>query len=316
MATAAFEIDVLLPGDLSPGDLAALQKCEGKMIFFATLRRRAALADVALASYYVNGAPPDTLSLMAAYRRRFPAIIQRVLPGKMTAAALGVAPLPPGAFIQNTGPFDLCNGDAVCVLPPILDLEDRLRLGSAGLELLFPLTVPQPQARELVARVVARAVEALGGNGQPRQPRGADVMYYNGRRYNVAPDLQHRDGANGVARTLVLNMIFAMNEGSLLLLALIPNLLTLGTQDGFVNAIIQMGSATREVGQLIHQQPPPRPQDGARRFCVYEALMAWIGTAARLGDVLGGRPLVRVCTFDGPSAVARGEKAPVIQTLL
>ncbi|BAH02469.1 capsid triplex subunit 2 [Equid alphaherpesvirus 9] len=314
MASTAFEIDILLPSDLSPADLSALQKCEGKLVFLTALRRRVMLSSVTLSSYYVNGAPPDTLSLMAAFRRRFPAIIQRVLPNKMIAAALGVAPLPPGAFIQNTGPFDLCNGDSVCALPPILDVEDKLRLGSVGEEILFPLTVPLAQARELIARLVARAVQALTPNAQAQ--RGAEVMFYNGRKYNVTPDLRHRDAVNGVARSLVLNMIFAMNEGSLVLLSLIPNLLTLGTQDGFVNAIIQMGSATREVGQLVHQQPVPQPQDGARRFCVYEALMSWIGVASRLGDVIGGKPLVRICTFEGPATISRGEKAPVIQTLL
>lgn len=139
----AFEVEIVLPGDLSHGDLAALQKCEGKVVFFTTLRRRVPLADVALASFSVNGVAPDTLGLMAAYRCRFPAVVLRVAPGRMMAAPLGVGPMPRGAFLQNTGPFDLCNGDAVCLLPPLLGPGDRLALASAGAELLFPMTVPR-----------------------------------------------------------------------------------------------------------------------------------------------------------------------------
>ncbi|QBM10882.1 Triplex capsid protein VP23 [Caprine alphaherpesvirus 1] len=311
----AFEVEIVLPGDLSHGDLAALQKCEGKVVFFATLRRRAALADVALASFSVNGAAPDTLALMAAYRCRFPAVVLRVAPGRMIAAPLGVGPMPRGAFLQNTGPFDLCNGDAVCLLPPLLGPGDRLALPSAGVELLFPLTVPLAQARELVARVVARAVEALGDREAAARPRDTDVIYHNGRRYQVAPDVHGREGADAAARTLMLHMVFNINEGNLLLLSLIPNLLTLGLQDGVANAIVQLGSATREAGQLVRFAPAEPRHGGGRRFCLYDALAAWIGSAARLGDIVGARPLAKVCTFDGPSAVRPGEKAPIVVPL-
>ncbi|AAR86144.1 capsid triplex subunit 2 [Bovine alphaherpesvirus 5] len=310
-----FEVEIVLPGDLSHSDLAALQKCEGKVVFLATLRRRVQLADVALASFSVNGVAPDTLALMAAYRCRFPAVVLRVAPGRMLAAPLGVGPMPRGAFLQNTGPFDLCNGDAVCLLPPLLGPGDRLALASAGAELLFPTTVPLPQARELVARVVARAVEALGDRGAAARPRGADVMYHNGRRYQVTPDVQHREGADAAARTLALHMVFNVNEGSLLLLSLIPNLLTQGLQDGVANAIVQLGSASREAGQLLRLEPAEPREDGRRRFCLYGALAAWISSATRLGDAVGARPVAKVCTFDGPSVVRTGEKAPIVVPL-
>ncbi|QBN85137.1 capsid triplex subunit 2-like protein [Phocid alphaherpesvirus 1] len=313
MALPAFEIEILLPSSISQVDGAALQKCEGKIVFFNTLRRRATLEEVSFSSYYVNGAQPDSLALMTAYRRRFPAIIMRVLPGKIIAVALGVAPLPQGAFIQNTGPFELCNGDAICLLPPIIGNEDRLQLTSCHLDILFPLTVPIAQAREMIARVISRAVETLGAREhRAGHQRGVDVMFYNGRRYQLFPNFQQRDGLDSITRTLILNMIFTLNEGCLLLLSLIPNLLTLGAQDGYVNAIIQLGSATREVAQLIRRPQIPLPQDGARRFCVYEALTSWIASASRLGDVIGAKAMFRVCIFDASPVVPVGEKASII----
>ncbi|ACT88340.1 capsid triplex subunit 2 [Felid alphaherpesvirus 1] len=310
MASQSFEIEILLPGDISQADMTALQKCEGKIVFLNILKRRATLGDIALSSYYINGSPPDTLALMAAYRRRFPAIIMRVLPGKMTAVAIGVAPLPPGAFIQNTGPFELCNGDAICLVPPLIGNEDRLRLTSCGLDIIFPSTVPVAQAREMLARVVARAAEMLGAGGR----RGMDIMFYNGRRYQLTPDIQRRDGIDAATRTLILNMIFLLNEGCLLLLTLIPNLLTLGAQDGYVNAIIQLGSATREVAQLIHRPPVHPPQDGTRRFCVYEALATWVTSASRLGDIIGAKPILRICTFDASPVIPVGERASIVHS--
>ncbi|ASW27089.1 capsid triplex subunit 2 [Beluga whale alphaherpesvirus 1] len=313
MDPAAFEIEILIPGTASPGDLAALQRCEGKIVFLRALRRRVTLAEVDVASFHVNGVPPDTLSYLAAYRRRFPAVLARALPGRLLAFALDVGPLPRGAFIQNTGPFDLCNGDAVCLVPPLGGAESRLHLASLGVDLLFPLTVPLPQGRELLARVLARAVEALGGDGgAAANPRGADVMYYNGRQYQLAPDVQHRDGVEASVRTLLINMLFNINEGALVLLSLVPNLLVLGMQDGFANAILQLGSATREAGQLIRQAPPPPPQDGARRFVVVDALMAWLTSASRLGDVVGAKAVLRVCTFDGSAVIRPGERTPVV----
>lgn len=65
-----------------------------------------------------------------------------------------------------------------------------------------------------MARVVARAVEALGDRAAAARPRAADVMYHNGRRYQVTPDVLCREGADAAARTLVLNMVFNVNEGA------------------------------------------------------------------------------------------------------
>ncbi|AEM63960.1 capsid triplex subunit 2 [Suid alphaherpesvirus 1] len=294
------EVDIALP-TLSPGDLSALQRCEGRVVFLETLRRHATLREVALPC---GG---DVLAAMAAYRRRFAAVITRVTPHRMLATPLGVGGRGQSLVLQNTGPFDLTNGDHVCLVPPLLG-DECLRLTSANLELRFPMTLPLAQARELTARVVARAAETLRG-GAPA--RGADVVFSNGRRYQLPPP--HRDNAEAATRSLVLNMIFLLNEGAVILLSLIPNLLTLGAQDGYANAVIQLGSATRELGQLVRQPPPPLPQDHARRFCVFEALEAWIASASRLGDTLGTRPVARVCIFDGPPTVPPGEKAAVVE---
>uniref|UniRef100_UPI00387FB223 Tri2B n=1 Tax=Human herpesvirus 3 TaxID=10335 RepID=UPI00387FB223 len=259
-----FEIEVLLPGEISPAETSALQKCEGKIITFSTLRHRASLVDIALSSYYINGAPPDTLSLLEAYRMRFAAVITRVIPGKLLAHAIGVGTPTPGLFIQNTSPVDLCNGDYICLLPPVFGSADEIRLDSVGLEIVFPLTIPQTLMREIIAKVVARAVERTA----------ADVICYNGRRYELETNLQHRDGSDAAIRTLVLNLMFSINEGTTLILTLITRLL---------------------------------------RFPIYEAISSWISTSSRLGDTLGTRAILRVCVFDGPSTVHPGDRTAVIQ---
>ncbi|SCO83574.1 capsid triplex subunit 2 [Spheniscid alphaherpesvirus 1] len=317
MATESFMIEIQLPANISHADMAALQKCEGRVVFFSSLRRIAALCDIDYTSFFVNGAKPDALTLMAAYRRRFAAVLIRVLPGKITAAALGVSPIPAGLALQNTGPFELRNGDSVCFLPPVFGNTGShvVRLESVGSELHFPVTVPSELSREVLAKLVAMSLEAIGANAhvQPRgPPRDSDSVYYNGKRYQITNALRQLDSVESTARTLILNMLFAINEGCSLLFALIPNLLTLGAQDGYVNALIQLESATRAVGQLIRQPQVPQAQDGERRFPVYEAVSSWIFMACRLGDDLGPRPLLRVCTFDGPSTIKPGEMAAVI----
>lgn len=311
-----FEIEVLLPGELSPAETSALQKCEGKIITLSTLRHRASLVDIALSSYYINGAPPDTLSLLEAYRMRFAAVITRVIPGKLLAHAIGVGTPTPGLFIQNTSPVDLCNGDYICLLPPVFGSADSIRLDSVGLEIVFPLTIPQTLMREIIAKVVARAVERTAAGAQilPHEVlRGADVICYNGRRYELETNLQHRDGSDAAIRTLVLNLMFSINEGCLLLLALIPTLLVQGAHDGYVNLLIQTANCVRETGQLINIPPMPRIQDGHRRFPIYETISSWISTSSRLGDTLGTRAILRVCVFDGPSTVHPGDRTAVIQ---
>uniref|UniRef100_UPI00387FB240 Tri2A n=1 Tax=Human herpesvirus 3 TaxID=10335 RepID=UPI00387FB240 len=252
-----FEIEVLLPGELSPAETSALQKCEGKIITFSTLRHRASLVDIALSSYYINGAPPDTLSLLEAYRMRFAAVITRVIPGKLLAHAIGVGTPTPGLFIQNTSPVDLCNGDYICLLPPVYGSADSIRLDSVGLEIVFPLTIPQTLMREIIAKVVARAVEDL-------------------------------------------NLMFSINEGCLLILALIPRLLAL-----LIPRLLAL--VTREAAQLIHPEAP------MLMLPIYETISSWISTSSRLGDTLGTRAILRVCVFDGPSTVHPGDRTAVIQ---
>ncbi|RXF42300.1 hypothetical protein EG864_15135, partial [Enterococcus faecalis] len=105
------EVDIALP-TLSPGDLSALQRCEGRVVFLETLRRHATLREVALPC---GG---DVLAAMAAYRRRFAAVITRVTPHRMLATPLGVGGRGQSLVLQNTGPFDLTNGDHVCLVPP------------------------------------------------------------------------------------------------------------------------------------------------------------------------------------------------------
>uniref|UniRef100_UPI003CC92280 Tri2B n=1 Tax=Human herpesvirus 3 TaxID=10335 RepID=UPI003CC92280 len=303
-----FEIEVLLPGEISPAETSALQKCEGKIITFSTLRHRASLVDIALSSYYINGAPPDTLSLLEAYRMRFAAVITRVIPGKLLAHAIGVGTPTPGLFIQNTSPVDLCNGDYICLLPPVFGSADEIRLDSVGLEIVFPLTIPQTLMREIIAKVVARAVERTAAGRTPGELPGADVICYNGRRYELETNLQHRDGSDAAIRTLVLNLMFSINEGTTLILTLITRLLVQGAHDGYVNLLIQTANCVRETGQ-----PMPRIQDGHRRFPIYEAISSWISTSSRLGDTLGTRAILRVCVFDGPSTVHPGDRTAVIQ---
>uniref|UniRef100_A0AAU0K6F3 VP23-like capsid protein n=1 Tax=Anatid alphaherpesvirus 2 TaxID=3080522 RepID=A0AAU0K6F3_9ALPH len=316
MTTNGTVVEIEVPCRASPCDLNLLQKCEGRVIFLQTVRSRLSLKDVDYRSYFVGGVEPDALSMLSAYRKRFPAVITRVIAGRISAVVLGVGQIPAGLALQNTGPFDLCNGDAVCFLPPQL-FEDvggtRLRLESIDTDLAFPVTVPAQLAREVLAKTLARAAEAVA-NGAPQQgpAREADSIAYNGRRYRITPSIRRLDSAESAVRTLLLNMLFAVNEGSMLVFALMPNVLTLGANDGYVNVLVGLESATRAAGQLMRMPQPPAFQDGARRFPLYDALAAWIQMALHLGDQLSVRPMVRVCTFDGPSTVKAGETAPVI----
>ncbi|AAG27216.1 unknown [Cercopithecine alphaherpesvirus 9] len=313
---STFEIEILLPGQLTPNETSNLQKCEGKIITLSVLRHRASLSEIATSSYYVNGAPPDVLSLLEAYRVRFPAVITQVLPGKMLAVAVGVGFNAPGLFIQNTSPVDLCNGDYICLLPPIFGPVDCIKLDSVGLELVFPLTIPQQLSRDLIGKIVARSIERCAANANliPNgQARHADIICYNGRRHDLQLNICNANAVNMSIRTLMLNMMFSINEGCLLLLALIPTLLISGTRDSYTNLLLQTANAMRETGQLVNLPHVPHPQDGHRRFVVYESISSWISTASKLGDALGTKAILRICTFDGPSTVRPGERISVIQ---
>lgn len=326
-------VEVELPRNLSSCDAMLLQKCEGRVLFLKSVRARVPWADVDHASYFNGGVSPDTLSLLAAYKLRFPAVITRVYPGRMSAVALGTGPLPAGVALQNTGPFDLCNGEPVCFFPPVFDCVcNTVRLESVDSTVVFPATLPSSVYAEVLGKVMSRAVEAVAagrvvapgcrpvGNGQdlnqpgagPAPFRDADTVTYNGRQYHVSPDLRHLDSTEPSVRTLALNVMFTVTEGTMLILAMVPHLLALGANDGYVNALVGLQTATRSAGQLIRIPQPEACEDAARRFPLYEALAAWLQMAVHLGEAFGTKAMLRVCTFDGPSSVKPGEMAPVI----
>ncbi|KAB2530361.1 hypothetical protein AMR77_25735 [Escherichia coli] len=311
-----FESEIAIPSGVSPADAAALQRCEGKVVFLPTIRRRLALQDVAHESFSGGGVEPDTLGLLLAYKRRFPAIITKVLPTRLIASPLdaGFAQRHGLVNLYNTSPVDLCNGDMVSLLPPVFDSPTTtLRLESLNLTLKFPVTLPSPLAREIVARLVARGIENLNPEAGAAAGAGLDVVHYNGTRLAVIADVRHIDPVNAEIRSMVLNMVYSITEGTALILSLIPRLFALSAQDGYVNTLLQMQSATREAAQLIHPEAPGLVQDGDRRFPLYEALVAWLTHAAQLGDVLALAPVARVCTFDGPTVIRSGDLGPVVR---
>ncbi|AEI00220.1 UL18 protein [Gallid alphaherpesvirus 3] len=309
-------VEIELPCGLSTCDANLLQRCEGRVLFLPSVRARVLLKEVDYKSYYIAGAEPDTLSLLSTYKRRFAAVVTRALPGRMSAVVLGMGTIPSGLALQNTGPFDLCNGDAVCLIPPLFpNVCSRIRLESIDTELLFPSTVPARLAREIIAKTLSRATEGIaigGGLAPPPTSREAESITYNGKTYTISPTLHSLDASESAVRTLLLNMIFAIDEGNMLLYALIPTLLTLGASDGYVNALVGLQTATRAVGQLIRIPRPPPLQDAWRRYPIYEALSSWITMALHLGDMLALRPLLKVCTFDGPASIKVGDLCPVI----
>ncbi|AEN80107.1 UL18 [anatid alphaherpesvirus 1] len=319
MTTEQFIVEIIIPSGISHADTSALQKCEGRIIFLSSVRRRIALSDIDYKSFYTNGTEPDTLALLAAFRRRFAAVITRIMPGKITAAVLGIGPLISGLSLQNTSPFDLINGDSVCFLPPMLGGgigDGRLKLDSISTELIFPMTIPGSIAREIISKVVALSLGAVVQTAQI-QPRGVQrdtiPIHYNGRRYNITPSIQNLDAAESVARTLVLNMMFAISEGCMILFALIPHLLTLSGQDGYVNALVQLQSAARAAGQLMNMpRQIPQIQDGDRRFPIYETISWWLNMTTTLNESLRPREQVRVCVIEGPPTIKPGNMAPVI----
>ncbi|AFR32460.1 capsid protein [Leporid alphaherpesvirus 4] len=309
-----FESDIAIPSGISPADAAALQRCEGKVLFLPNLHRQLALSDVSHESFAVGGVDPDTLGLLLAYKRRFPAVITRVLPTRLIASPIeAVFPQRSGVVsLHNTSPVDLCNGDMISLMPPVFDGQSTtLRLESLGLTLKFPVTLPSPLAREIVARLVTRGIENLNPDGAAGDRQ--DTIHYNGARLSVISDVRQLEPVNAEIRSLVLNMVYSITEGTALILALIPRLFSLSAQDGYVNALLHLQSATREAAQLIHPVAPGMPQDGDRRFPVYEALVAWMAHAAQLGDVLALAPVARVCTFDGPTVIRPGDLGPVLR---
>ncbi len=316
MITDCFEADIAIPSGISRPDAAALQRCEGRVVFLPTIRRQLALADVAHESFVSGGVSPDTLGLLLAYRRRFPAVITRVLPTRIVACPVDLGLTHAGTVnLRNTSPVDLCNGDPVSLVPPVFEGQATdVRLESLDLTLRFPVPLPTPLAREIVARLVARGIRDL--NPDPRTPGelpDLNVLYYNGARLSLVADVQQLASVNTELRSLVLNMVYSITEGTTLILTLIPRLLALSAQDGYVNALLQMQSVTRDAAQLIHPEAPMLMQDGERRLPLYEALVAWLAHAGQLGDILALAPAVRVCTFDGAAVVQSGDMAPVIR---
>ncbi|AAG14210.1 UL18 [Gallid alphaherpesvirus 2] len=307
-------VEIELPCKLSTCDANLLQRCEGRVLFLPFVRARVLLKDVDYKSFYIAGTEPDTLSLLSTFKTRFAAVITRALPGRMSAVVLGMGSIPNGLALQNTGPFDLCNGDTVCLMPPIFpNVCCRIRLESIDTELLFPVTVPTRLANEILAKTLSRAIEAIGrGQMPPPTSRESETIMYNGRSYTISPTLHSLDAAESTVRTLLLNMIFAINEGNMILYTMIPTLLTLGASDGYINALVGLETATRAVGQLIRIPNPPPLQDAWRRYPVYEALSAWITMTLNLGNVLSLHPLLKVCTFDGPANIKAGDLCPVI----
>ncbi|ARS01879.1 capsid triplex subunit 2 [Macacine alphaherpesvirus 1] len=316
MLTDGFESEIAIPSGISRADAAALQRCEGRVVFLPTIRRQLALADVAHESFATGGVAPDTLGLLLAYRRRFPAVIARVLPTRLVAYPLDLGLTHAGtANLRNTAPVDLCNGDPVSLVPPVFEGPSTdVRLESLDLTLRFPVTLPSSLAREIVARLVARGIRSL--NPDPRAPAelaDLNAVYYNGARLPLVANVEQLEPVNAEVRTLILNAAYSITEGTAVVLSLIPRLFALSAQDGYVNTLLQMQSATREAAQLIHPEAPGPPQDGDRRLPVYEALVAWLTHASQLGDALALAPVARVCTFDGPAVVRSGDLAPVIR---
>ncbi|AAG45755.1 UL18 capsid protein [Meleagrid alphaherpesvirus 1] len=308
-------VEIELPCRLSTCDANLLKKCEGRILFLPTVRSRLSLTDVDYKSFYVAGTEPDTLNLLSIFKTRFAAVITRVLPGRLSTSVLGIGPIPCGLALQNTGPFDLCNGDAICFMPPVFpNICCRMRLESVDVDLLFPATVPSRLAREIFAKILSRAIETIASSAERNPPasRGPETVTYNGKSYTITPALQSLDAAESAARTLLLNMLFAVTEGNMILYTMIPTLLTLGVSDGYINALIGLETATRAVGQLVRIPRPPALQDAWRKYPIYEALSSWINMATHLGDILSLRSLLRACTFDGPSNVKVGDMCPVI----
>ncbi|AMB17038.1 capsid triplex subunit 2 [Macropodid alphaherpesvirus 1] len=311
-----FEAEIAIPSGLSQPELAALQRCEGQVVFLPTIRRKLVLRDVAYESFTSGGVAPDTLGLIVAYNRRFPAVITRVFPTKLVVVPLDIGFTQTGSLnLRNTSPVDLCNGDPISLLPPVFDgASTKVYLSTLNLTLLFPLTLPTPLALEVTARLVARGMYALNPDPvAPRGPEDLNSVHYNGKRLGLVADIQQLEPINEMLKALLLNMVYTITEGTSLVLALMPRLFALSAQDGYVNSLLHMQSITREAAQIIHPEAPRLLQDGQRRFPIYEAIAAWIAHAAQLGNLLALAPIARVCTFDGPTVRPSNDLVPIIR---
>ncbi|QFU14584.1 capsid triplex subunit 2 [Psittacid alphaherpesvirus 5] len=303
-----YSIVIILPRDISRDDEERLNKCVGTILFTSVLKKRIFLHELDARSYGINGRAVDYLTMLNAYRRRFPILVTGALRGELRAIALNVG-YPRGLTVKNTGPYDLLNGDLICLIPPLPGLTPTIQLSSCDTELVFPMTLPIDAAREIIGKIISSMTYefCLRNQLQVVRPVNALRTTYRNRSIELTPAITDGSALQEMMHTLFTSMMFAVHEGVLILLMLMPTLLAGGAVDPFTNALVQMRTATRLSVQLL--RPPildiPDPNRGNGRNNIFEMLSIWIAMATQLGDALGLKPAIKVCLYHAESTVIK-----------
>ncbi|AAQ73727.1 VP23 [Psittacid alphaherpesvirus 1] len=314
--SSAYEVKITLPGNLTRDEEDRLRCLTGTILMAPSLRRCLFLHDVDRNSYYVHGSEPDYATSLAAYRRRFPLLVTAVGRQELSAVSLSIG-CPKGLNFRNTGPFQLLNGSNVSLIPPIGG-RWRVELLSCGSVIEPAMTIPTEVGSELLGKILAGMTYEFCARNQIPADRPAEV--YRVACDNKALDLTQaiRGGDSDLQdtmKTLFASVLFAMNEGVLQVMTLMPALLAGGNTNPFLNALLQMQSATRLSAQIFNPPTLPvhDPTGGARRYNVFDAFASWLTMSHRLGELFHMKPALKVVMFySDVSAIDEGQTANAI----
>lgn len=317
--SSSYEIKITLPGNLTRDEEDRLRCLSGTILMATSLRRCMFLHDLDRKSFYIHGAEPDYATTLAAYRRRFPLLITCVCNKEITALALSIG-CPKGLNFRNTGPFSLFNGSNVSLIPPIGTWGGRWRveLPSCGSVLEPAMTVPSEIAAELLGKILSGMTYEFCARNQIPADRPAEVyrIACDGKAFDLTPAIKcNTSDLQETMKTLFASVLFSMNEGVLQVMALMPALLAGGATNPFLNALLQMQSATRLSAQIFNPPALPvhDPTGGMRRYNVFDAFSAWLAMAYRLGELFNVKPALKVVMFySDVSAVEEGQTANAI----
>lgn len=317
VTSSAYEVKITLPGNLTRDEEDRLRRLTGTILMAPSLRRCMFLHDIDRNSYYVHGSEPDYATTLAAYRRRFPLLVTSVGRQELTAMSLSIG-CPKGLNFRNTGPFQLFNGSNVSLIPPFGDYSWRVELMSCGSVIEPAMTVPTEVGSELLGKILAGMTYEFCARNQIPVDRPAEVyrVACDNKALDLTPAIRcNASDLQDTMKTLFASVLFAMNEGVLQVMALMPTLLAGGATNPFLNALLQMQSATRLSAQIFNPPALPvhDPAGGVRRYNVFDAFASWLTMSHRLGEMFHMKPALKVVMFySDVSAIEEGQTANAI----
>ncbi|QEG54086.1 Triplex capsid protein 2 [Cacatuid alphaherpesvirus 2] len=318
MAGVPYEVKITLPSNLTRDEEDRIRCLTGTILMAPSLRRCMFLHDVDMKSFYVHGTEPDYATLLAAYRRRFPLLITCVSNRELTSVALSVG-YPTGLNFRNTGPFALFNGANVSLIPPIGPCQWKVELPSCGAIVSPAMTVPTEMGSELLGKILAGMTYEFCARNQIQVERPVEVyrIACDNKILDLTPAIEtNASDLQNTMKNLFASVLFAMNEGVMQVMTIMPALLSGAASNPFLNALLQMQSATRLSVQIFN--PPATPirdpvLGGTRRYNVFDAFSSWLAMSHRLGDLFNLKPTLKVVMFySDVSEINEGQTANAI----